>query len=337
MNTATGLSQPGIDRKEDLRSHCEICQNHAGNKIHSVREMMLGLREVFQYLECQACGCLQLVEPPEDMGRYYPPDYTAFGGNERSRSSIFQAMRHAVRKRRNQAFFKPRGWLDRVLINRYDYLQLKAFARIGVNRRACILDVGCGSGVLLADLKELGYESLLGVDRFIPQSIDDQNRVRIVKGELQDLKGTSWDAIMFHHSFEHMPDPAKVLRLTADLLRAGGRCLIRIPVLGWAWRHYGVNWVQIDAPRHLFLHTDKSFRLIAHEAGLEVHKVSYDSNEFQFWVSELYSRNVDLASVDVTRPQTVFSKSEMQNFRLQARRLNAEGRGDAAVFDLRKP
>jgi SAM-dependent methyltransferase len=336
VNPATGSSLPVVEGDSDPRWHCQICQNDAGNKIHSVHEMMLGLRDVFQYLECQACGCLQLMDPPEDMVRYYPPDYTAFGGNPSPKSSAFQAIRRHVRKRRNQGFFKRQGWLDRFLTNQYDNLQLRALARIDVNRKARILDVGCGSGLLLRDLRDLGYENLLGVDRFTPRSMNAENGVRVMKGKLQDLIGTTWDVIMFHHSFEHMPEPVETLRLTTGLLTPDGHCLIRIPVLGWAWEHYGVRWAQLDAPRHLFLHTDKSFRLLAGKAGFEVHQVSYDSSELQFWVSELYSRDIDLASVDMNRPQRIFSKVEMQRFRADARKLNAEGRGDSAVFHLRK-
>jgi|GEM_PF-5382685 hypothetical protein len=38
---------------------------------------MLGLGDPFDYLECSACGCVQLLNIPADMRRYYPGD-TAF-------------------------------------------------------------------------------------------------------------------------------------------------------------------------------------------------------------------------------------------------------------------
>jgi SAM-dependent methyltransferase len=170
----------------------------------------------------------------------------------------------------------------------------------------------------------------------VPQALADQHSVKIVRGELQDLNGTSWDVIMFNHSFEHMPNQSDVLRTAAGLLAPAGRCLVRVPVLGWAWEHYGVNWVQIDAPRHLFLHTTKSLCLLAASAGLDVVDIAYDSNELQFWVSEIYSRDIPLSSIDGHKPQTMFSRSELQKFRAAARELNAKGRGDSATFTLRK-
>jgi 2-polyprenyl-3-methyl-5-hydroxy-6-metoxy-1,4-benzoquinol methylase len=337
LNSAKGLSPLAIQNQPVSGLTCEICRNKAGNKIHLVREMMLGFRDGFRYLECGACGCLQLVDPPPDMARYYPSDYVAFRARERRVPVLaLQGFRRYVRKRRNQGFFERRSWLNRFLADRHGYLSLKAFAHMGVSRKARVLDVGCGAGTLLVDLKELGYENLLGVDRFISSSIDYGNGLKIIKGVLEDLVGTTWDIVMFHHSLEHMSDPGNVLKLTADLLARGGRCLVRTPVVGWAWEHYSVDWVQLDAPRHMFLQTEKSLRLLANAAGLAVQGVNYDSNEFQFWASELYTRNVTLASVGMTRPPKMFSKATLRDYRSRAAELNCERRGDSAVFDLVK-
>ncbi len=333
MNTAT---VPAIHQQMGTALACKICENRSGNKIYVVREMMFGLRESFQYMECSACACLQLLEPPADTARYYSSEYTAFRPNGRPKSVILGRVYRYLRKRRNEGFVPAAGWLNRFLAKRYDYLPLKAFCRLGADPKARILDVGCGSGTLLLDLKELGYDNLLGVDRYIPAP-NNSGGVRVIKGVMEDLVGSSWDVIMFHHSFEHMPDPLEVLRQTTALLVPGGRALIRIPVVGWAWEHYGVNWAQIDAPRHFFLHSEKSFGLIAHAAGLNIVRVVYDSNEFQFWLSELFSRNVPLTSLENLAPETMFSKSALRRFRLRAAELNSKARGDSAVFELIKP
>jgi SAM-dependent methyltransferase len=336
LKTTTGFSPTEGQSELGAAKSCQICHNEAGNRIHKAREMMLGLRDEFRYLECQDCGCLQLLNPPKDTARYYPPDYGDFRTNQSLGPVIFQNVRRHLRERRNKGVLKGQSWLDRLLTSRYDYLQLKAFARIAAGSKARILDVGCGTGILLNDLKKMGYDNLLGVDRFVPQPMDTENGVRVLKGGLEDLIGTAWDVIMFHHSFEHMPDPAGVLQFAAGLLVPGGHCLIRIPVIGWAWQHYRVNWAQVDAPRHLFLHTEKSLHMLSDAAGLDMQCVGYDSNEFQFWVSELFMRDMTLVSVGMRPPRSLFSKATLREFRSRAVKLNLERRGDSAVFILVK-
>src|ERR1700712_3894904 len=53
-------------------TNCKICNNDKGNKLYSVKEMQLGLRETFTYMECGNCGCMQLMDIPENLGKYYP-------------------------------------------------------------------------------------------------------------------------------------------------------------------------------------------------------------------------------------------------------------------------
>jgi len=50
-----------------------------------------------------------------------------------------------------------------------------------------------------------------------------------------------------------MPNPRNVFEKISGLLSDEGTLLIRIPVMDcFAWKEYGVNWFQLDAPRHFF-------------------------------------------------------------------------------------
>jgi len=44
-----------------------------------------GLRDEFRYLECGACRCVQLVDVPADLSKYYPPNYYSFASSGRLR------------------------------------------------------------------------------------------------------------------------------------------------------------------------------------------------------------------------------------------------------------
>jgi SAM-dependent methyltransferase len=175
----------------------------------------------------------------------------------------------------------------------------------------------------------------MGTDPFIESDLNFGNGVRVKKCFLTELARTAepaWDLIMFHHSFEHVPDQLETLQAAARLLAPNGRCVIRIPVIGYAWKEYGTNWVQLDPPRHFFLHTEKSMELLAQHAGLRVESVEYDSNEFQFWGSELYCRGITLKTAGV--PRRFFNAKQFRDFRMKSDDLNAARRGDQAVFVL---
>ena len=177
-----------------------------------------------------------------------------------------------------------------------------------------------------------GFRQLVGADAFIKEDIEYENGVKIHKKRVEDL-APGYDLIMLHHSFEHMADPLSVLGRLGDLLNPGGNILIRIPVAGsHAWRKYGVHWVQLDAPRHFFLHTPQSMRLLSEKAGLQLADVVYDSYELQFTGSEKYLRGIGLFE-DVE----LFSSQQKQQFQAEARRLNRLNDGDAACFYLQKP
>ncbi|HFC92887.1 MAG TPA: class I SAM-dependent methyltransferase, partial [Leucothrix mucor] len=219
--------------------------------------------------------------------------------------------------------------------------KIHTLQKAGITTDSRILDVGCGAGHLLHSLREAGFSNLLGVDPFNADDIHYDNGLSIEKKSIHDVEQGDWDLIMFHHSFEHVFDQQEVLAKATSLLKPNGVCLVRVPTASsWAWEHYGVNWVQLDAPRHLFLHSVDSMKLLAEKVGLQMKDVVYDSFAFQFWGSEQYIKNValnDKSSYAVNPEQSAFSKQDIAGFEKRSIELNKENQGDQAAFYLRKP
>ena len=122
----------------------------------------------------------------------------------------------------------------------------------------------------------------------------------------------------------------------ARLVDPGGYLLLRVPLAdSWASRHFGPDWVQLDAPRHLQLPTRKSIEILAHNCGLHVEHVEDDSGSFQIWGSLLYRRGHSLAEAGRggRRKLSLFRRLTA---RWQARRLSRAGLGDQACFYLRR-
>jgi SAM-dependent methyltransferase len=314
---------------------CRICGNADGNAIHLAREMMLGLGDVFEYLECANCGCLQIKDIPDNLSKYYPKNYYSYEQSSYSRLGSYLRSRRTAYKLYGASIIGM--WMS-MLAGDYSSRSRHNgwFSRAGISRESRILDVGCGSGKLLRRLRELGFTNLTGLDPFIEHDIriDD---LTIYKRNLAQLQG-SFDFVMFHHSFEHMPEPLDALKRIRQFLDPGSYALIRIPVAADAWRIYGVNWVQLDAPRHLYLHTVDSMRIIAEQAGLQIAEVVFDSTSYQFLGSEGYARRqlaVGEAQDASRREPNPKPQQRMREFRRKSEELNEAGRGDQACFYLR--
>jgi SAM-dependent methyltransferase len=291
---------------------------------------MFGFGGEFWYDGCESCGGLQLRDVPDDLAAFYPDNYYAFdtkGATPRGVRALVRFVRDALVVGRWQRLGR---WIEPLLSP--GMLQMRAWLeQAGASRSARILDVGCGDGAWLRRLSDHGYAQLRGVDPFIATPIEHRGRLLVQKGTLDDVTGT-WDLIMFHHSLEHIADQRGTLRRVADLLAPDGCCLIRIPIVSSdAWEEYRDRWVQLDAPRHLMLHSVGSLARLADSVGLRVDAVVHDSTKFQFEGSELYRRDRPLTEL---RSGT-YSRAQQRAFAERAASLNARGRGDQAAFYLR--
>ena len=320
---------------------CKICGNEKDNQTYKIREMMFGFRDEFAYFECSSCGCLQINEIPANISNYYPSSYYSFSENF-LKSSVYSAMTAIMRSlenRRNIYSISRRGSIGRLMNALFSDGTVKSLSRISLKLDSRILDVGCGSGELLHSFRQAGFKNLLGVDEFVKKDIFYPNGLRILKGSLKRIDG-KWDLIMFNHSLEHMWDQLSTLESVSSLLTEVGLCIVNIPtVSSYAWKTYGTNWVQIDAPRHYFLHSARSLKLIAEKAGLEIKRVFYNSTSFQFWGSKQYIKNVPLCSTQSLNKnpfRTAISILQLRRFENKAKELNQINQGDQAAFYMMK-
>jgi SAM-dependent methyltransferase len=313
---------------------CRICGSSRVLGHHEAREMMTGSREAFGYFQCADCLCLQIDAVPADLPRHYEGGYYSYREAERKRNPL---KRWTTRTRDRWAVFGG-GALGRRLYERAPLIELRALQPLKLKLDSRVLDVGCGAGYLVFALGELGMRHTMGVDPYLPNQIVYDNGVTVKKQTLEQTAGP-WDAIMFHHSFEHLPDPRAVLLQVAERLAPGGQCLLRVPtVSSLAWQEYGTDWVQLDAPRHLYLFAHESIRHLAEATGFELEGIVHDSTAFQFWGSEQYRMGIPLQDPrsHAKSPGTLFTAEQIAAFEKRSAELNAAQQGDQAAFYLRK-
>jgi len=319
-----------------MNTACIICDNVKNNTTIGVKELQLGLNEVFDYQQCGNCGSLQLQDIPADLGKYYP------NNNYYSFNLGVAVSQKADSFRKTQAdylLFNKNilaGNLFTIGFKMPDYYHW--LKNTGTKYSDAVLDIGTGNGSLLAKLSRIGFNNLTGIDPFINES-KEYGKIKILKRNVFEVV-EQYDLVMMHHSFEHMFEPKKVLQQLKNIMNQDGKLLIRIPVMGnYGWKKYGGCWSGSDAPRHIFIPTEKALRMMMTEAGFEIERFEYDSNDYVIWSSEQYLKGIalqDSKSYMIDPKASIFTKEQIKEFKKIIKKENEKGNGDTAAIYLRK-
>lgn len=140
---------------------------------------------------------------------------------------------------------------------------------------AKLLDLGCGNGDYLLEMKYLGYNvEGIEIDPHAAE-IARSNDLSIVTGTL--TKGlypeNSFDAIYLNNVIEHLDDPQEVVSLCYSLLKKGGRlCIKTCSSTSLAHTLYKQDYRGLEIPRHFFIFSPNSLRTLGVQAGFFVRK-----------------------------------------------------------------
>lgn len=303
----------------DTAYSCCYCGNKQSPNKHQAKEMMFGTGERFDLAECTSCSSLQLLDPPANLSIYYPSSYYSLQELVLSGplKNFLKGLRYTLYGS-GLRFLKPvfGDWI------RYS----------GAEPNSRIADIGCGNGQLLYEMHAAGFKRLEGFDPFMESEKKLTEGLHLFKKSLFEAAG-EYDLLMMHHALEHMPDPEQVLSKCHKLLGTEGCLLIRIPVAdAQVWKEEGVNWVQLDVPRHLHIPSVKGLSTLAKKIGFNVKKIAFDSTDFQFWGTELYKMGIPLKDGSCYK----FPKKIRKEFQNKALLYNQKGLGDQACLYLEK-
>jgi SAM-dependent methyltransferase len=137
-------------------------------------------------------------------------------------------------------------------------------------KRRRLLDVGCGQGTFLLEMREAGWD----VHGLEPDAgaaaVAAAAGLRVVTAPIEEasLEPGSFDAVTMNHVIEHLHDPMEALRRCHQALRPGGTLWIATPNLD-ARGHamFCADWIGLDPPRHLVLFTRDSLTRAVEQAG----------------------------------------------------------------------
>lgn len=243
-----------------------------------------------------ACGLVWLDPIPteEEIGKAYKHYHTHRGERTVPNNWLYRAYAYV-----------QRGYLA----HNYGYFEglatpfLKALGHIMYLlpvRRACLhaavlgvpavpggrlLDVGCGSGQLLARMAALGW-NVEGLEPDpVAAGIALKSGLNVRQGSLTShpFASRSFDVIVMSHVIEHVHSPLAAMTACYTLLKPNGRLVIFTPNVGsLGHRIHKSNWRGLEPPRHVQIFSFSALASIAARAGFARQQLTQITRQANF-------------------------------------------------------
>lgn len=235
----------------------------------------------FGLLQCIACGCYRIDPPPLKQGTEAENFYTDYYSRVFAESKPIKCLEGS----RTSGFWK--------VVARVPELAASGTAAA---------DIGCGEGHLCAELRDAGWNHVIGVE---------VSRTRCARAkafypgiefydcplEQTSVEENSLDLMVLDSVIEHLPDPVGFLRGLRRYLAPGGRLVIMTPNMeSGHFRFLGRRWTGMLAPHaHIFLFSGTVLSHLLLQAGFSVltygsyHADPYTAGQ---WLRRLFSGDI---------------------------------------------
>lgn len=249
-----------------LPNACPVC---LGSAIES--QILIGHDLLFEMTDrtfslsgCSRCHCLYMDPPLEDdeLAGFYPRHYWWRPASGLLKS--FEALYRSIALRDHVSFIATAA----------------STATSHESSPPRLLDVGCGSGTLLALLKRRGFQ-VVGFD----SSGEAAGIARAESGvevltasRLQDaaFADGAFDVVTMFHVLEHVSHPHDLMMEIRRILRLRGRVIVQVPNLeSWQFRVFGSRWYGLDVPRHVINYSCSAMRYLLSHSGFRIRRVRH--------------------------------------------------------------
>lgn len=232
---------------------CQLCWSKIYSELFDAQDYIT--RKHFKVIRCNGCHVVRVDPVPSaaEIGDYYPELY--YGDTP----FLYEKMDAAGR------FKKVRPY---------------------VASGSRVLDVGCGRGLVLGKLHEVGCK-VVGTELSAHSSkyAREVLGLEIHQKSLEDcaFEDDSFDVVTLFHSLEHLLDPLSSLREVCRILKPGGRMLVEVPRFDSFYANiFRDKWFHLDVPRHLYHFEDKTLEELLKNAGFALddvkkYDIMYDS------------------------------------------------------------
>jgi len=272
-----------------LEVPCDYCGSEERETLLSGPDRLHHLPGRFTVVRCRSCGLIYTSPRPraEDMGRYYPVDYSPHQKKMKRKESRWRRTKKALVRLILINFYGyplgrrlaqplrgallPLAWIFRHRRRSWHFIPWTGQGRL--------LDFGCGAGGYIRQMAALGWK-VEGLD--LNSSAVEAARaagLNVREGTLPGVKlvrdpsgePASFDAVTMWQAIEHIPSPKQTLPEVYRLLAPGGVLAISLPIYdSLPARRFGADWFSLDLPRHLTHFTRDTLIWYVKDAGFEI-------------------------------------------------------------------
>ena len=232
---------------------CPLCASTENRKVLSGKDYLVNHQELFTVVQCSLCAHFFTSPRPtaESIEKYYPNTYMPY---------------------------KEKMWLWKWLEQSLNSWRARKLAQ-SLPEAARLLEVGCGRGDFLHELKQCGLQ-VKGVElsKEAADNARDRLGLDVQRGSIESypLGTEEYDAIVLRHVIEHIFSPVDACRRFANALKPGGKLFLTCPSIeSLGSLFFSKYWQGLELPRHLQHFTPKTLRMLMEKVDLRVIDLSH--------------------------------------------------------------
>jgi SAM-dependent methyltransferase len=221
-----------MTRQGRASAACPFCGGPGARMLDAWDRNRETTSERFAYARCRTCGTVFLLDPPEDLARYYAEDYYQFGPDG-----------------------EPAWKTDDARLRAASYRVQLLRAHTAPGR---LIEIGAGTGAFASAAKSAGFEvGAIEMSERCCRHLREREAIEAICSDrpLEAIASLPPARVVaLWHVLEHLPRPDEVLARVAEKVQPGGVLAIAVPnPRSLQFRLLRSRWAHLDAPRHLCL------------------------------------------------------------------------------------
>ena len=241
---------------------CDLCGSDEHKFLFEAKDRLHGFDGTFSYVICKNCG-LVFMNPqvsPSDIVKFYPPDYAPHKAKVDTKQLDQSAIKNKLKRR-----------------------PFVASCCKKLSEQSRVLDVGCGNGYFLYEIRTVTGCQVYGIDisKTTAKTARENYGIDVFTGTILEspFPDNYFDIITAWAFLEHVNNPSEVLLKMSNLLKNDGLCIISIPNFeSLNAKLFKDKWYHLDCPRHLYIYTKRTITGLFEKSNLTVNKIIYNKS-----------------------------------------------------------